>query len=812
MQSLVQDLRYAIRHLLKNPAFTLVAVIALALGIGANTAIFSVVYGVLLRPLPYAEPERLTLLWTKLDKIGLEQNWVSEPEVLDFREQSQLFESFGVFTDTTMILTGDGEPEQLSSAQVSANFFSVLGTPVQAGRDFAPEEEKPGAARVAVLSHGFWQRRFGGDPAILGSTIRLSGNPTTVIGILPQSFALMLPKDAHAATDIDVWLPYAVDYAQQERGSHGLTVIARMKPGVTLAQAQEEMNAIAAHLYPLYYTTTGFEVKVVSLHGDIVKKMRPALLVLLVAVGFVLLIACANVANLLLARAATREREIAMRAALGAGRSRLIRQLLTESLFLAILGGALGLVLAVWGIDVLLSLAPPDLPRIGDVRVNLGVLLFTLAATTVTGLLFGLVPALRASKINLTTALKDGGRGVAGNLTSQRLRSLIVIAEIALSLVLLVGAGLMMRSFLRLNQVDPGFDAHNLLTMKVSLPRAKYKEGAQAINFYQQLIEKIQALPGIESAAAISQLPLSNDYWSGTLTFDGVTANAERGNQASFEVDQRTITPEYFTTMKTPLIEGRFFTAHDLRDEPRAAIIDETLARRLWPNASPIGRRLTFGQFPDKPDFWIEIVGVVKHIRHHNLEADLSEQVYYPTPFSRMTLAIRTTSEPQNFVASVRQAVQSLDPDQPIYHIRTMDELMARALAPARFTLLLLVLFAAVAAVLAMVGIYGVMAHNVAQRTPEIGVRMALGAQRGDVLRMVVWQGMKLALPGVGIGIVAASLLTSLMETLLFGISATDPLTFAVIALILMIVALAACFVPARRATKIDPMIALHYE
>ena len=814
MNTLWQDLRFGARMLIKNPGFTLIAIITLALGIGANTAIFSVVHAVLLRPLPYQDPERLTLLWTKLDKIGLDQNWVSEPEVLDFREQSELFESFGVVSGSSFILTGEGEPEQLSGAQISTNFFSVLGAKINAGRDFEPNEEIPGAPRVAILSHGFWQRAFGGEQSVIGRTINLSGRPTTVVGVLPATFALVVPKEAMVPAGVDVWIPYAVDYAKQERDSHGLTVIGRIKPGVTIAQAQEEMNAIAARLYPIHYTHTGFEVRVVSLHGDIVRKMRPALLVLLGAVGFVLLIACANVANLLLGRAAAREKEMAIRAAMGAGRVRLLRQLLTESVMLSFLGGAIGLGLAVWGVDALLALSPSDLPRIDEVSINVRVLAFTCIVAALTGILFGLVPALNASTIDLTRSLKEGSRSLAGG-TSHWLRSMIVVAEIALSLVLLVGAGLLILSFVRLSRVDPGFDAHNVLTMKMTLPRSKYKDGPAAASFYKGLLEKINALPGVESAAGISQLPLSGDYWGGTLTFEGVTANAERGNLASFEVDQRAITPDYFTTMRTPLLEGRFFTSQDVRGRPNVAIVDETLARRLWPDASPVGRRFTFGRFPEKPPDWVEIVGVVRHIRHHKLDANVREEVYYPhalVSFSQMTLAIRTASEPLSMVGAVRDTVRSLDQDQPVSRIRTMDELVSGALAPARFTMLLLIIFAGVAAALAVIGIYGVMSHAVSQRTHEIGVRMALGAQVSDVLKMTLGQGARLVALGIGAGLFGAFALTRLMASLLFNVSATDSTTFIVISVILAGVALVACFIPARKAAKVDPMVALRYE
>jgi putative ABC transport system permease protein len=489
--------------------------------------------------------------------------------------------------------------------------------------------------------------------------------------------------------------------------------------------------------------------------------------------------------------------------------------LLTESVLLSLLGGLGGLLLSLWGVQALLALSPADLPRLDEVNVDARVLLFTLAVALLTGALFGLAPALRALKLNLTQSLRESSRSVAGAVSSHRLGGVIVITEIALSLILLVGAGLVMRSFLRLLQVDPGFSPRNVLTMKMALPRAKYVDGAAAANFYQRLIANIQALPGVESDAAVSQLPLSNDYWSGTVTFEGVTANAERGNLASFETDQRIITPDYFQTMKTPLLEGRPFTPQDARGKPFVAIIDETLARRLWPNASPVGHRITFGRYPDKPEVWVEIVGVARHIRHHRLDGEVREQIYYPhaqRPFTGMTLAIRTKSDPMAMVGAVRGVVRSIDRDQPVYLIRTMDGLVSNALAPARFTLLLLTIFAIVAAALATVGVYGVMSQAVAQRTHEIGVRLALGAQRRDVLRLVIKQGMALALPGVAIGLLASFTLTGLIRGLLFGITATDPLTFATIALLLLLIALLACFIPALRATKVDPVIALRFE
>jgi putative ABC transport system permease protein len=809
---MIQDLRFGVRMLLKNPAFSIIAVLTLALGIGANTAIFSVVYAVLLRPLPYHQPEQLVMLWTKQEKIGVEQTLLSEAEILDLREQAKLFEGFAVLNGNPLILSGNGEPEQLNGAPVSSNFFSLLGTKVFIGRDFTPAEEQPGAPRVAILNYGFWKRRFGGDQSVIGSTINLSGWPTTVVGVLPPNFELMLPSETQEATDIQVWVPYAEDYAKQQRHHHTLTTIARMKPGVSLPQAQAEMDAIAARLLPLHYTNTGFAVKVSSLHADIVKKMRPALLILLAAVSFVLLIACANVANLLLGRASARAREIAVRAALGAGRIRIIRQLLTESVLLALLGGVLGILLAVWGVKALLALSPADLPRLDEVSINIQVLAFTGAVTMVTGILFGLFPALRASQINLAREVKDGSRSLIGGGSSRRLRNSIVVVEIALSLVLLIGAGLLLRSFVRLTKVDPGFVSERILTVRLMPPRLKYKNGIAVGIFYQQLMERIQALPGVESAAAISDLPLTGRAASTTLTFEGVSANAERGDRASFDVDERIITPDYFKTMKTPLVAGRFFGPQDVRGQPRVAIIDETLARRLWPNASPVGRRLTYGHFPEQPQSWIEIIGVVKRIRHQRLEADVREVVYFShAQASRigMTLVMRTNYDPAMMVNAARSAVQAVDQDQPIYDIHMMDELVAAARAPARFTLLLLLLFAGVAGMLSVVGIYGVMSYAITQRTNEIGIRMALGARADDVLRLVIRQGMQLVLMGVAGGLVGAVLLTRLMREMLFGISATDPLTFSLIAVLLTIVAGLACYFPARRATKVDPIIAL---
>jgi putative ABC transport system permease protein len=800
--------------MLKAPGFTLIAVIALALGIGANTAIFSVVQSILLRPLPYKQPDQLAIIWTSLDKIGLPKNFVSEPEVLDFREQSKLFESFGVIADDTASLTGDGEPEQIQQGQVSSNFFSLLGASPALGRDFLPEEEKPGAPGVVMLSHSLWQSRFGGDSSIIGRKILLDNAPFTVVGVMGADFSLALPKESRIPANLDLWTPYAVDYKAQDRQSHGLILLGRLNAGVSISQAQSEMDSIAANLYPLYYTDTGFGVKVIPLHEDIVKQIRPALLILLGAVGFVLLIACANVANLLLARSAARQKEITIRAALGARRLHIIRQLLTESLLLALLGSVFGLILAVWGIDALLKLSPDSLPRIEKVGVDFQVFLFTLAVAALTGIVVGLAPALQFSKPDLSQAMKDVVRDAGGGIRGRRLRSAFVVAEIALCLMLLVGAGLMIRSFINLQRVDPGFKADNVLAVKLQLPQTKYRDGAQVSAFYQQLLERVRALPGVEAAATTSHLPLSNENWSGTYTFKDVTANAERDSMASFEADNRIITSDYFRVMGASLVSGRLFNEQDAAGRPMVVIIDDKLARRCWPGEDAVGKKMAFGRFPDNPQ-WVEIVGVVKQIRHDQLSEESREQVYFSHLQRRrglMNLAIRTTSDPSNLVGAVRSTVYSLDPDQPIYQIRTMSELVAKSLAPARFTLLLVIIFAGVAAALAVIGIYGVMSYASARRTQEIGIRMALGADQSDILKAVMGQGAVLILAGVGAGLAGAAALTRVLSGLLFGVSATDPVTFAVISLVLALAALLACYIPARRATRIDPQVALRYE
>ncbi|HEX8142216.1 MAG TPA: ABC transporter permease [Pyrinomonadaceae bacterium] len=803
-----QDLRYGLRTMLKNPGFTGVAVLALALGIGANSAIFSVVNSILLRPLPFKDPDRLVMVWHSYPKLDLIAP-VSPPGFTDYGARTDVFENAAVASGGSANLTGAGEPERIQARAVTASFFPTLGVTPALGRTFLQEEDQPSHEHVVVLSHGLWQRRFGADPAIVGQTIMLDGEGYNVVGVMPESFR-MFGQD-------DLWAPLALTAEQlspKRRGSEFLLMIARLKPGVSLEQAQAVMDTVAGQIRqnnPQNYPNDGsWGVKVKSVYEETVGDIRPALLVLLGAVGFVLLIACANVANLLLARASVRRKEIAIRTALGAGRRRLIRQLLTESVLLSLVGGGLGMVLAVWGVDVLVKLNQNNIPRAQEVGIDGRVLAFTCGLSLLTGILFGLAPALQASKTELTEALKEGGR-TSGGSHRARVRNLLVISEIALALVLLIGAGLMVKSFSRLSHVNPGFEPQNLLTMQVALPSTKYSEPKRRADFYRQALEKIKTLPGVQSAGAVSHLPLSGSVGSGFFSIEG---RAESPGEQLPHTDLRASTPDYLQTMGIPLLKGRYFNERDTEASPNVAIVDETLARRYWPNEDPIGKRISFNR-RENADVWREVVGVVGAVRHKALDADYRGQLYFPhpqNPWGGMYLVVRTMNEPASMAAMVRDAIQSVDKDQPVYRVMTMETLLAESVAQRRFSMLLLTLFAVVAVLLAIVGLYGVMSYGVSQRTHEIGIRMALGAQAGDVLRMVVGQGLLLALIGVGAGLLASLALTRVMSSLLFGVSARDPFMFVSIPLILAAVALLACYIPARRATKVDPMIALRYE
>ncbi|HEY6661155.1 MAG TPA: ABC transporter permease [Pyrinomonadaceae bacterium] len=806
METVWQDVRYSGRMLLKHPGFTLIAVLTLTLGIGANTAIFSIVNAVLLRPLPYQAPEQLVMLGET--NSGQRNGSVSYPNFVDWRDQNKVFESVSaVRWNESYNFTGAGEPERLQGRIVSAGFFSLLGVKPLLGRDFLPEEDRPGATPAVIISHGFWTRRFGNDPSIIGKQITLNNQSYTVVGVTPQNFQFGL--------DADVTIPIGLSAERfKARGADpGIRVVARLKPNVSQQQAETETNVIYARLEQQYpESNTGRRAYLTSLHENFVGDVRQPLLILLGSVGLVLLIACANVANLLLVRASARKREMSVRVALGANRWRIIRQLLTESLMLALIGAALGILLAHWGTSFIAGYLPEGIPRLAEANVDARVLIFTLAVSLVTGLLFGLAPALQASRLNLTESLKEGDRGSSGG--RQPLRSLLVISEVALTLTLLVGAGLLIQSFRRVLQVDPGFDPQNLLTMQVSVNNT---DGHQVAAFFEQWQEKVRQLPGVKSTAVSNGLPLG--VVNHPVFFVEGRPRPETGKEP---VGIRyTVSPGYFETMGIGLIRGRVFTAQDTRDTPLAAIIDEALAQQHFQNEDPVGKRISQSS-SGSPSY--EVVGVVRHVEQDNLDEQSSRppQFYLnfnqipldrlPTQVRRINLLTRTDVEPSSLVPAVREQIASLNKDQAVFNVRTMEDIVAQSIAPRRFSMLLLGIFAVVALALASIGIYGMMSYAVAQRTREIGLRMTLGAQSGNVLRLVIGHGMKLALAGVALGLVSSLALTRTMKTLLFGVSATDPLTFIAIALLLALVALLACWVPARRAAKVDPLVALRYE
>jgi putative ABC transport system permease protein len=818
----LQDLRYGARMLWKSPVVSLVAVAALALGIGANTAIFSVVNTVLLRPLPFAEAERLVMVWDThplARKLGYDYVPGSNGSFADFRQQSDSFEQMAALDTWIVNLTGRNEPERIEGTKVSTSLFPLLRARPMLGRAFTPEEEKQGAAHVVILSHGLWQRRFGGDANIVGQTVTLDGEQYEVVGVMPPDFSFPqnsgLPAFFPFAQKTDLWTPWVLtEEERQNYGSHHLAIIGRLKPGRTLQQAQAELSTIASRLeQERPDELKDFGVNVMPLREQVIGKSRTAILVLLCVVGFVLLIACANVANLLLARAASRQKEVAIRTALGASRSRVIRQLLTESVLLAFIGGALGVLLAMWGVDLLVALSPGDIPRTGEIGIDARVLAFTFGVSLLTGLVFGLAPALQASSSDLHEALKEGGRGGTTGPRRARVRAVLIVSEVALALVLLVGAGLLVRSFFKLRNVSPGYDPENVLTLDIPLPGTRYKEDAQLTAFYQRLIERVKALPGVEAVGAVSHLPLT-----GAEELDGFEVEGrpriDAGENAQ-TADFRVVSPDYFGTMKIPLVRGRYFTERDTADTPGVIIIDETLAQRFFPGEDPLGKRIDEYGSRNKLGY-LTIVGVVSGIKHSSLDAEPKPAMYVSylqSPWLDMTLTVRTSGPgAENLAAAVRQEVWALDKDQPVAGVQTMESLFAKAVAPQRFQMLLVGLFAAVALLLSVVGIYGVMAYSVTQRTHEIGIRMALGAQRGDVFKLLMGQGMTQALIGIAIGLVGAFILTRLMSSLLYGVSATDPLTFAGVSLLLTSVALLACYVPARRAMKVDPMVALRYE
>ncbi|HVG21877.1 MAG TPA: ABC transporter permease [Blastocatellia bacterium] len=812
METLLQDIRYGARVLARHRGFTIVSVLTLALGIGANTAIFSVVNALLLRPLPFRDADRLVMLW-EISSEGRHQNTTSRANFRAWREQSNSFEGMAAFSDQRLNLTGDAEPEEVSTQFATPELFQVLGVEPIIGRGMTQDDARPGSPDVALLGHGIWQRRFGGDPGVVGRTIMLNGAPVTVIGVLPAGFQWHIRKRSGTGRPAEIWTVLAMPTEGPATRGRFLSAVARLKPGVSLEQAEAEMKTIAARLEqdaPQYNKGTSTEV--IPLREQLVGNVRPALLILLGAVGFVLLIACANVANLLLARAAAREKEMALRAALGAGRPRIVRQLLTESLLLAVTGSLLGLGLAWWGTRALVAISPHDVINLQGVGINLAVLAWTLVVSLVTGIIFGLAPALEATRLNLNDALKEGGKGAGGQSSrSRRLRSALVVGEVALALVLLASAGLLVKSFARLQKVDAGFNADNVLTMVVRLPGGKYREDQQMVAFFRQARERIAALPGVSSVGMVNFLPLYGGLGSNTgFTIEG-RPTPPPGQELGTNV--RVSDRGYFGAMGIPLLRGRNFTDLEDSEARHVVLISEAMARQRFPGEDPIGKRIRVMMF-EKPNP-TEIIGVVGDVRYDSLTDEAEPTVYFPHPeltYEFMTLVIRTTGDPSEMAPAVRGELRAIDPDQPVSDLRTMNQVMSDTVGRARFNTLLLGLFAGLATLLAAVGIFGVMNYSVTLRAHEIGIRMALGAQPGGVLMLILRQGLALTLAGIVIGLAGGLALTRVLSGLLFGVGATDPTTFAVMVLLLAVVSLVACYIPARRATRVDPLIGLRYE
>jgi putative ABC transport system permease protein len=794
-----QDIRFGLRMLLKNPGITLIAIITLALGIGASTTIFSVVNAVVLRPLPFKEPDRIVYLWERDLKQGIDQYQLSPPNFIDYRDQSTVFEQIGAFRSQSFNFTGVAEPERINGLRASAGYFAALGVNPLLGRSFRPEDEEPGRNRVVMLGHGLWHRRFGADPAIIGQPITLNGEPYTVVGVMPAGF----PPSRYEPPAL--WVPMTFSASEKtNRGGHAYFAVARLKAGVTRAQALAELETIAARLREQYPgTNANSGVNLIPAHEQTMGEAQPVLLRLFGAVGLVLLIACANIANLLLSRSALRVKEIAIRAALGATRWRVMRQLLTESLLLSLLGCALGLLLAAWSIDLIKQIAVYVVPRIQEIAIDGRVLGFGVSLALLTSLLTGLAPALQATKVG--ESLKEWAHPALAR-GHNRARRLLVISEMALSLVLLISAGLLIKNLLQLQATDSGFQPKDVLTMRISLASQR---GRQAVSYYQELLQRIRRIPGVESAGAISHLPLSGAAAFVPFSIEG--RPAAPGEDRATHL--RAISPDYLRTMGIPLRTGRGFTEQDDERTTNVILINETMARRYFPSEDPIGRRLSFA-YGDEPAMR-EIVGIVGDVKHRGLTEDSGAEVYVPyaqIPHASMSIVARTAGNPLSIVAAVRSEAFAIDSNQPVASIRTMEQYLADSVASQRFSTTLLGLFAALALALAVVGIYGVMSYLVTQRTHEIGIRLALGARPRDVLLMVVRQGMTLTATGLLIGLALALAATRLLANLLHGVSTTDPATFAGVSLVLLGAALLACYFPARRATKVDPMVALRAE
>ncbi len=795
---MMNDLRYTFRTLIKTPGFTAVAILTLALGIGANTAIFSVVNAVLLRPLPYQEPGQLIRLWQSRRLPPAPHGPVSPPAFADWRRENHSFERLAAFCGGHANLTGDAEPARLESLRVSADFFAALRVTPQFGRAFLPGEDRAGAGRVAVLSDALWRRRFAADPKAVGRTLTLDNESYAVVGVLPAQFRF--------AGDAQVFLPLTFNGDEgANRGAHFLSVVGRLKPGVSLAQASTELTALAGRLGQEYAEDKDWSVALLPMQEEVVGAMRTPLFILLGAVAFVLLIACANVANLLLTKASARQKEIAIRAALGANRTRIIRQLLVESVTLSLGGGVLGWLFAYWGLDLLRYVAADHLPRAQEVGLDARVLGFTLLVSALTGIVFGLAPAWQAARLDMNERLKEGGRGAASERRNHT-RGLLVISEVALSLVLLIGAGLLLKSLASLRAVDPGFRPGNVLTLQLSLPETRYARNEQRGAFVAEAVRRLEALPGVRAAGAASSLPLSGGMNSYSFEIEG--GGAPAGEHLSAEQDS--VTPNYFAALGMTLVRGRLFTAQDRASAQPVVVINETVARRFFPNQDPLGRRITIAG-PDPG----AIVGIVRDVKQYALDRESPPHIYSPQsqkPDTDVTLFVRADGPPMNLASAARAAILGVDHDQPVSEVQPLERVLNDSVAQRRLTLWLLGAFALVALLLAAVGIYGVVAYSVARRTPEIGIRLALGAQRSDVLAMVFKQGMALTLIGIALGLAGAFALTRFLSTLLFGVAAADPATFALVSLALAVVASLACLIPARRATKVDPLAALRRE
>jgi putative ABC transport system permease protein len=806
MRSALQDVRYAFRTLRKTPGFTAIAVVTLALGIGVNTGIFSVVNAIIRKPLAYQDADRL--MFVMESRLNVPVISVAYLNYLDWKEQNQSFEEMAIVRGETYNLTGEQDPERLMGAHVSANLFTTLGVQPLLGRTFEPQDDRPGATPVAVLNYGLWQRRFGGDSSILGQTLMLNDTYYTIVGVLPHDFKWFLQHQPP-----EIWTPiglWANTSMLNQRGNRsGMNVIARLKEDVTLEEAEGDLTTIARRLEEQYPgTNTGSGIRMMPFHERVVGDVRTPLMILLGAVGLVLMIACANVANLLLVRATGRTKEFAVRTALGAGRWRLIRQLLTECVVLAVTGGIVGVLLAYWGIDLLVAASRANLPRIDEVGIDSTVLGFSLVLALLTGGIFGLAPALQSSRPDLHSALKDSSRGsTAGR---NHLRSSLVVAEVALTLVLLIGAGLLIRSFWRLQMASPGFNPENVLTAQIVLSGSSYEDQDARLAFYYRLLEQLQSVPGVQRACMINPLPVTGTGWQTRFMIEG-RPRPDPGEFPSTEWMQ--ISPGYFRTMEIPLLRGRTFSEFDQENAQPVVIIDEKFASSHFPNADPIGQRIAFGDL-DNPT-WRQIVGVVGHVKVKGVAEEATIEMYMPYAqgaYAPISLILRTTGDPRSVASAARNAVLSIDPELPVYNIQMMDELLDDTVVERRLAMTLLTIFAILALVLVAVGIYGVMSYTVSQRTREIGIRMALGAQQTNLLSLVVRQATTLALVGLAIGMVAAYGLTRLLGSMLFGVQPTDPMTFGFVSIFLAIVALVASYIPARRASRVDPLVALRYE